>query len=147
MARFLTAEWACAFNEVMASVDRSEMAGLDGESSLAAEGGEFTVHQIVVDAPGGDIDAVLTVDATSVKMSCGPRPAPGHLEAEIDANVTVSLTWESAVALSQGLLPPGKALADGQVRVRGDLAVLIASQQLLASIQPRLQELQSATTY
>jgi hypothetical protein len=49
--------------------------------------------------------------------------------------------------MSKGELDPAQALGKGSVRVRGDLAVLVAAQTLLAAARERLVGLQAATTY
>ncbi len=63
----------------------------------------------------------------------------------IPVNVTVVLTYEDALAMAQGALAPADALAAGRVRVRGELAVLVAGQAVLAAataaLGPRLAEL------
>ena len=64
-----------------------------------------------------------------------------------DAEVTIRLTWDDAVAMAAGELVPGEAIAAGRVRVRGDLSVLAEAQTVLAVVQPHLQELRSRTEY
>jgi len=45
---------------------------------------------------------------------------------------TIHLAYADAAALSRSELDPARALAEGRVKVRGDLALLIAAQGLLA---------------
>jgi putative sterol carrier protein len=48
------------------------------------------------------------------------------------------LRYADALAMARGELEPADALADGRVRVRGDLAVLVAGQAVLAAAAERL---------
>ena len=48
------------------------------------------------------------------------------------------LGYEDALALALGRLDPADALAAGRVRVRGDLAALVAGQEVLAAAASRL---------
>jgi putative sterol carrier protein len=75
----------------------------------------------------------------------GLEPTDGPTNEPV--NVTLSLSYEDAAALSRGEVDPATLVGTGRVRVRGDLSVLVAGQTLLASAAPRLAELQAATTY
>ena len=48
------------------------------------------------------------------------------------------LGYPEAVAMARGELDPADALAAGRVRVRGDLAALVAGQDVLATATARL---------
>ena len=79
-------------------------------------------------------------------VSLEPSTAPGDASAT-EPQVTVSLSYDDAAALSRGQLDPAEALGAGKVRVRGDLSVLVAGHTLLAAAADRLADLQAATTY
>jgi putative sterol carrier protein len=49
------------------------------------------------------------------------------------ATATIALGYADALALALGRLDPADALAAGRVRVRGDLAALVAGQEVLAA--------------
>jgi putative sterol carrier protein len=49
------------------------------------------------------------------------------------ATATIALGYADALALALGRLNPADALAAGRVRVRGDLAALVAGQEVLAA--------------
>ena len=51
---------------------------------------------------------------------------------------TIVLGYADALALAQGRLDPADALAEGRVRVRGDLAALVAGQEVLAAAAAQL---------
>ena len=139
MPRFYSPEWIAAFNEAVAGLD---VAGVDTGASLAADSGSFTVLQLVrrpESGPEGELAVLLVVADGRLRLAAG---AAGEA-----ADVTVSLAYDDAVALSQGRLDPAEALGQGRIRVRGDLAVLVAGQALLAAAAGRLAPLQAATTY
>jgi putative sterol carrier protein len=52
-----------------------------------------------------------------------------------------------AAAISKGEVHPTQALGTGEIRVRGDLAVLVAGQAVLAAAAAHLSDLQATTTY
>jgi putative sterol carrier protein len=84
----------------------------------------------------------LTVSDGTLHLSL--RDDPG---ADAAADVAISLSYEDAVSLSKVELVAAEALTAGRVRVRGDLSVLVASQQMLASAQPYVRALTADTTY
>lgn len=124
------------FNAALADADLS---GAQGDGSLAAADGSFSVGQEVTGAPGGTVRTVLRVTDGRVTLERGAGVGP--------ADVAVSLHYDDAAALSRGELEPGAALATGRVRVRGDLSVLMAGQTLLAAAATRLSSLSADTTY
>ena len=140
MPQFLSPEWVAAFDAALAGV---KVPGPGEDAGLAALDGEFTVIQEVHGGPSGDLTVALTVSDGSLHLSLPDGEPPG---AEA-ADVAISLSYEDAVALSQGELVAAEALTAGRVRVRGDLSVLVASQQMLASAQPYVQALAADTTY
>jgi hypothetical protein len=140
MPQFLSPEWVAAFDAALKGVT---VPGPGEDAGLAAADGRFTVIQEVHGAPGGDLTVALTVDRGTLHLSRGPD-RPGAAEA---ADVAISLSYEDAVALSKGELMAAEALTTGRIRVRGDLSVLVASQQMLASAQPYVRALTADTTY
>ena len=140
MPQFLSPEWVAAFD---AALDGVTVPGPGEDAGLAAVDGRFTVIQEVHGAPGGDVTVALTVDQGTLHLSV----APDHQGAADAADVAISLSYEDAVALSKGELVAAEALTAGRIRVRGDLSVLVASQQMLASAQPHVRALTADTTY
>jgi putative sterol carrier protein len=138
--QFLSPEWVAAFDAALAGV---KVPGPGEDAGLAALDGDFTVLQEVHGGPTGDLTVALTVSDGSLHLSL-PVGEPSGAEA---ADVAISLSYEDAVALSKGELVAAQALTEGRVRVRGDLSVLVASQQMLASAQPYVQALAADTTY
>jgi putative sterol carrier protein len=84
------------------------------------------------------VRTVLTVADGRVTLASDPDDA-------LPSNVTIVLGYEDALAMARGELEPADALAAGRVRVRGELAVLVAGQAVLAAataeLGPALAEL------
>lgn len=140
MPQFLSPEWVAAFD---AALDGVTVPGPGDDAGLAAVDGRFTVIQEVRGAPGGDVTVALTVSDGALHLSLSPDQ---QLAADA-ADVAISLSYEDAVALSKGELVAAEALTAGRIRVRGDLSVLVASQQMLASAQSHVRALTADTTY
>lgn len=140
MPRFLSPEWASALDTALEGVT---VPGPGPDAGLAAIGGRFTVVQEVLGGPDGDVTVVLRVDDGSLHVTL--EPGTGHEEPRGD--VAISLAYEDAAALSRGGLAAAEALTAGRIRVRGDLSVLVASQQMLAAAQPSVASLAADTTY
>ena len=125
--------------------------------SLAASDGHYRIAQVVLDPPddlvaaeeSGAIGTVLAVNGDRMTLELVPLPsgASGALGAVNDANVVVVLSYADAAALSRGELDPVQALSTGNVRVRGDLSVLVAGQAMLASAASAIAGLHADTTY
>jgi hypothetical protein len=64
-------------------------------------------------------------------MELDPGGANGALV--VNATATIALGYTDALDLALGRLDPADALAAGRVRVRGDLAALVAGQEVLAA--------------
>jgi len=142
--RFLSPDWVAAFNEAL---DGAPLDGPATGGSLVAAEGHLRVTQLVSGVPpdGGLLATTLVVEDGRLRLERypgGEDPDPGA-----PPHVTISLAYEDAAAMSRGELAPAEALATGRVRVRGDLAVLVASQLLLGELAGRLHDLQADTTY
>ncbi len=149
MARYLSPEWVRSFDEMLSALDLSAAIAEAAGTSLAAGDGEFAVAQVVTDAPadlgradGAAADAVdqpvphtvrtvLTVSNGRARLVLDP-------EGSLETDVTLVVGYAEASAMALGELEPADALADGRVRVRGDLAALVAAQAVLASAAERL---------
>ena len=132
MARYLSPEWVQSFDAALGALDLTKAIAASGEGSLVAADGHFTVAQLVRGVPGaaGDVRVLLSV-------------ADGHAHLVLDdgdtpATATIVLDYDDALAMARGELDPADALAAGRVRVRGDLAVLVAGQDVLAEAAARI---------
>jgi SCP-2 sterol transfer family protein len=144
MARYLSPEWVQSFDDALGALDLTEAIAAAGAGSLAAADGAFSVVQVVTAEPGtgADTHLVLSVAEGRAHLRLDPqRSATG--------TATIVLDHADALALAHGALDPADALAEGRVRVRGDLAALVAGQEILAAaaalLGPRLVGLTDPT--
>ena len=138
MPRFLSPDWVRELDDAVRDRDLGEPGDATG---LVGSSGTFTVHQVVTGTPDGDVVLVLQVEDGRMRVALG---GPGDVG---DADVTVSLGYADAAALSAGDLAIGEALAGGRIRVRGDLSVLVDAQRLLARGRDQVAGLAGRTSY
>jgi SCP-2 sterol transfer family len=137
MPRYLSPEWVESFDAALGALDLSDAVAAAGAGSLAAADGRFSVVQIVTGVPedvqagGGDVHLVLTVAEGKARLGLDPAGTVG-------GTATIVLGYAEALAMARGELDPADALAAGRVRVRGDLAALVAGQDVLAEAAARL---------
>jgi hypothetical protein len=137
MPRYLSPEWVESFDAALSALDLTDAVAAAGAGSLAAADGRFSVVQIVTGVPedvrpaGGDVHLVLTVADGRARLGLDPDGAVG-------GTATIVLGYAEALAMARGDLDPADALAAGRVRVRGDLAALVAGQDVLAEAAARL---------
>jgi hypothetical protein len=144
VARFYSPEWLEQFNNAVADLDLSQ----NGPDALGGRRDHFSVAQLVHGGPDGDLLVTMVVEDGRMRLEHGRPPGLGDGTGPgSEPAVTISLSYEDAVAMSKGELDPAQALGKGSVRVRGDLAVLVTAQTLLAAARERLVGLQAATTY
>jgi hypothetical protein len=136
MPRYLSPEWVESFDAALSALDLSDAVAAAGAGSLAAADGTFCVVQVVTGVPddvhaGGEVHLVLTVASGRARLGLDPSGA-------VSATATIVLGYPEALAMARGELDPADALAAGRVRVRGDLAALVAGQDVLAEAAARL---------
>jgi putative sterol carrier protein len=120
--RFLSREW---------------LDHLSGLTSAASPAAALSVHQRVTGGPDGDVDYVLRLAGGRVSFEPGPGPADVDLTAD----------YETAAAISRGVLTPAAAFAAGRLRVGGSPAALVAHQEALAEVGRLLAGVAGETTY
>ena len=145
MVRFLSPTWAEEFNAALAG---AVLPGPGPDAGLAAVDGTFTVVQEVRGGPDGDVRVVLRVADGSLRLGLAD-PADDSSEGDDDppAEVTIVVSYDDAVAMSKGELAAAEALNAGRIRVRGDLSVLVAAQQMLVAARSDTEALVASTTY
>jgi len=142
VARYLSPEWIQAFDDALGALDLSDAISAAGAGSFAAADGTFTVAQLVSGVPsdlaGGGVAGGSAGNEVRVVLSV--RDGHAHMALDADAGgavtqatATIALEYGDALALALGRLDPADALAAGRVRVRGDLAALVAGQEILAA--------------
>ena len=145
MARFLSPAWTDEFNE---SLEGVVVPGPGPDAGLGAIEGRFTVVQEVRDTPDGDVSLILRVDDGSLHLDLAPLSGDnGDPGGPSDADVTIAVSYGDAAAMSKGELSPAEALNTGRIRVRGDLSVLVAAQQMFEAARVTTQAKVSPTTY
>jgi SCP-2 sterol transfer family len=131
MAAYLSPDWVRAFNDALTGLDLRAAIAEAAQGSLTATDGTFAVAQVVTGGPDATVRTVLTVTTDGATLALDPDDA-------LPANVTIVLAYEDALAMARGELDPADALAAGRVRVRGELAVLVAGQAVLAAASAEL---------
>jgi len=131
MPRYLSPEWVHQFDAALRALDLSDALAEAAAVSLTAADGAFAVAQVVTDAPEGEIRTVLRVNDRSATLDLDPEGA-------LATNVTVVLGYDDALAIARGALDPADALSAGRVRVKGELAVLVAGQRVLNAAAAQL---------
>jgi hypothetical protein len=139
VARYLSVEWVQAFDAALGALDLSDAIAAAASGSLAAADGAFSVAQLVSGVPA-DVTGGSAAGEVRVVLSVADGHAHLALDAGRDGDVdgaqataTIALGYADALALALGRLDPADALAAGRVRVRGDLAALVAGQEVLAA--------------
>jgi hypothetical protein len=152
MARYLSPEWVRSFDEMLSALDLSGAVAEAAGTSLAAADGAFAVAQEVTGAPadlgsgGTDAAGMPSVVRTVLTVSDGKARLVLDPDTSLDADVTLVVGYDDASAMALGRLEPADALAEGRVRVRGDLAALVAAQSVLASASEQLGPALAALT-
>jgi hypothetical protein len=137
MPRYLSPEWVESFDSALRTLDLTDAVTAAGAGSLAAADGTFSVVQVVTGVPedvragGGEVHLVLRVAEGQASLALDPDGTAG-------GTATIVLGYAEALAMARGALDPADALAAGRVRVRGDLAALVAGQDVLAAAATRL---------
>lgn len=136
MPRYLSPDWVASFDAALSALDLSDAIATAGAGSLAAADGRFSVVQVITGVPGdvhagGDVHLVLTVAEGRAHLELDP-------DGTLGGTATMVLGYAEALAMARGDLDPADALAAGRVRVRGDLAALVAGQEVLAQAAARL---------
>jgi len=141
MARYLSPEWVASFDAALGALDLSDAIASAGAGSLAAADGAFSVAQVVTGLPGaGGVDGTDRAEEVRVVLTVADGRAHLELDPEgrIGGTATIVLGYSDALSMARGELDPADALAAGRVRVRGDLAALVAGQDVLAAAAARL---------
>ena len=102
----------------------------------AAPATELRVRQRVTGGPDGEVEYVLALAGGEVRF-----------EAAGPADVELTTDYDTAAAISQGLLSPAAAFAAGRLRVGGAVSSLVAHQDAFAGIGRLLGGVAEATTY
>ena len=145
MVQFLSPAWADEFN---AALEGAVIPG-PADAGLTAADGTFSVVQEVRGAPGGDVRVILRVADGALRLQVKGTTGAGQEEGRGDPqpDVAIVISYDDAVAMSKGELAAAEALNTGRIRVRGDLSVLVAAQEMLMAARSSTRALVESTTY
>jgi len=135
VARYLSEAW---FDEV------NEAARSSVELKATTAGVRLTLQQIVTEAPGGEVRYWLRIEDGSVEARMGQA---GDAMAGVDADATLTQSYDTAVAVSRGELRTEDAFLGGHIRLRGDIGALLRHQQVLNNLGEAFTEVRGRTEY
>jgi SCP-2 sterol transfer family protein len=129
MARFLSDDW---LEQVAAA------AADDEELQAATTGMSLTVQQVVTDTPDGEV-------AWHVRLADGEvEIGPGRAA---EADIVITESHETAVAVSRGGLTPAEAFASGRLKLAGQVGLLVRHQHVFAQLGTALASVRDDTTF
>ena len=123
--KFLSPEWLDALGRVA------------GEVALPAELC-MTLQQVVTDVEGEPVCYHLVVEDGRLSVRPGQAPAP---------DLTLTQSYELAVALSRGDTNAQQALSTGRLKVSGNVELLVRHARALTSLADVSAQLREATAY
>ncbi|MFN8105433.1 MAG: SCP2 sterol-binding domain-containing protein [Acidimicrobiia bacterium] len=115
--KYLSDEWAAAMESAV---------NADASFQAAAGGVTLSVQQDVSGGPDGDVSYHMGIK--DGKAFCAIGPLAG-------ADMTISQTYETAVAIAKGELNLQNAFMQGQIQVAGNIALAMQYQTQLASLE------------
>lgn len=135
MARYLSPEW---FAEVISGADPTTQNG----SQPAVLEEPAVLEQVVEGTPYGTITYRVEVSAGGEPLVCWPVAGDAP-----DPDLRITCSWPTAVAVAKGELSTQHALAEGQLRCKGNLARIAQAASRLAGVDPVTAEIRSTTTF
>lgn len=137
---FLSDDWVAAIDAALtAEVDHDENGATTSE---ATDNGSAPAEPAVIRyAVGGGPDGTGPYDLVLVDGRPRARRPDG------EASVTLSMDWELAVAINQGLESAQGAFLDGRITIGGDPQVLLNNADVLGNGNVEVAALRSNTVY
>ena len=99
----------------------------------------FTLREVVLGAPDGDVNVLVRVAAGQLSMLLASDGGP--------SDVTVRLPYGVAVALARGITTVHDAILEGAIKVRGDLERLQQATAALAAVAEAMGAVRARTSY
>jgi hypothetical protein len=127
--RFLSPEWIDA-------LDRAARA--DKGLRAAAPGDDLILEQVVTGSPDGERAYHLIVSPDRAGVAAGRHP---------DASVTITVPFETAIAINAGDASAQAAFMTGQLRLGGDVSALLRHRDALAGLDDLFAAVRAETTY
>jgi hypothetical protein len=140
MATFLSDEW---IHELALACKGAETAP---SAADAADTGRFVIEPVVTGVPIlGEVRYQLAF--ASGRCTVVRPPADTDTDADAEADVRLETDYVTAIALSRGTANAQAALADGRLRVSGDVARLAAHASALSALDDLFAALRTTTSY
>jgi hypothetical protein len=134
VAAFLSDEW----------LHELALACADAPVRAGAGADRFVIEPVVTGVPArGEVRYRLAFDAGA----CAVEPIGADPGDQGAADVRLETDYVTAVALSRGTANAQAALADGRLRVSGDVARLAAHAAALAGLDDLFKAVRGSTTY
>lgn len=127
--RYLSPEWLAAAADAIAH---------DATLQEVAAELDVTLEQTVADGPEGTVCWHIILRDGRAKLVTGPVSS---------ADLRFTTTWEVARSIARGQLAAPTAFIDGQLRVGGDLTLLLRHHRKLAAVDDVLSTLRAKTTW
>lgn len=96
----------------------------------------FAVSYVVTDGPDGQRAYTVDLGSKRVQVVIG-----------VSADVTLRLSWETAVAIARSERSAQRAFLDGDIRIEGDAQALLGHRDELLAVEERLASLRAETTF
>jgi SCP-2 sterol transfer family len=127
VSEFLTPAWIAELDAAIRAPDA--LTTVDDQS--------FVVEQRVSDAPAGEACYHLVLDGAESRATDGAAPAP---------NLVILTDYATAVALLRGTTNAQHAIADGRMKVSGDLHAAARRIEALAGLDDVFAAVRATTT-
>jgi predicted lipid carrier protein YhbT len=128
--RFLSPEWLTAAADAL-------RAAAPGDTGAQLVSPQLVVQQMVTGGPDGDVAYLVRVGPDALEL------VPGRGAAD----VVFTEDWDTAAAIGEGRLSPQAAFVQGRVRASGNVSMVMAAQDTLASVESALANVREATSY
>jgi putative sterol carrier protein len=126
---YLSDEWIERAGEALAS---------DRALAESASDADLTIQYEVVGAAGSKRAYALRLDHGTVQLEPGTHP---------DAPVSFSLSYDTAAHITRGELSAQAAFMQGDLKLGGDVTVLVREHALVGALDDALAPLRDETTF